>query len=63
LRGVAEGHLLGAPVHPIGQQNGASQAMVHKPLPGGRGEVKLQFPPALLELDLLADQFLQVLDR
>jgi len=41
LRGVAQGHLLGSPVHPIGEQDGASQAVIEEPLPGGWIEIKL----------------------
>jgi hypothetical protein len=33
LGGVAEGDLLGGPIHAIGKQHGATQTMIDEPLP------------------------------
>src|SRR5579863_10061968 len=61
LAGIADGYLLGTPIHAIGEQHGASQAMIDEPLPGSSIEIKLQPPPAILGFDLITDQFLQEL--
>ncbi len=41
LPGIAEGYLLSGPIHAIGEQHGAAQAMIHEPLPGSGIEIKL----------------------
>jgi hypothetical protein len=41
LGGVAEGDLLGGPIHAIGKQHGATQTMIDEALPNRAIEVKL----------------------
>ena len=55
LAGIAHGYLLGGPIYTIGEQHGATQAMIHEPLPGSRIEIKLQPPLAITGLDLIAN--------
>jgi hypothetical protein len=59
LAGIADGYLLGAPIHSIGEQHSATQAMIDEPLPGGGIELKLQPPLTILGLDRITDQILQ----
>jgi len=54
LAGIAHGHLLGTPIHAIGDEHGAPQTMIDKPLPGRRVECKLQPPVTILGFDLIA---------
>src|SRR5215469_4904137 len=61
LARIAHGDLFGGPVHPIGEQHGATQTMIDEPLPGGGVKFKLQPPPTVLGFDLVANQFLQEL--
>src|ERR671919_85732 len=49
LAGIAHGDLLGGPVHTVGEQHGATETMVDKPLPGSGVEVELQPPSAITE--------------
>ena len=55
LARIAHGHLLGGPVQAIGEQHGAAQAMIDKPLPCRSVEFKLQPPAAILGFDLIGD--------
>lgn len=61
LGGAAQCHLLSGPVQAIGEHDGASQAMIHQPLPGSRIKIELESPAAVVACDLAADQFFQVL--
>ena len=55
LAGIAHGYLLGAPVHAIGEEHGATQTMIDELLPGCGVELKLQPPPTIQILDLIAN--------
>jgi hypothetical protein len=44
LTGITGDHLLGTPVHAVGQQHGAPQALIEQLRQGGRIEVELQMP-------------------
>src|SRR6516225_96400 len=59
LTGIAHGHLLGAPIHSIGEQHGAPQTMIDEPLPGRCIEFELQPPLTIPGFDLISDQLLQ----
>src|SRR5215471_10886604 len=59
LAGIAQSHLLGAPIHPVGKQYRAPQAMLDEPLPGRGIEFELQPPVTLAGFDLIPDQLLQ----
>src|SRR5215469_2094645 len=61
LAGIADGHLLGSPVHAIGEQHGATQAMIHEPLPGRGIELELQPPSTIPGFELIANDILQKL--
>src|SRR6266478_799829 len=63
LAGIPDGNLLGGPVHSIGEQHGAPQAMIHEPLPGSRIEIKLEPPLTIMGFDLITNQLLQKLSR
>src|ERR1700674_844925 len=63
LAGIADGYLLGAPVHAIGEQHGATQTLIHESLPGSGIEIKLQPPPTITGFELITDQLLQELSR
>jgi hypothetical protein len=55
--------LLGGPIHAIGEQHGATEAMIHQSLPGNGIEIKLQTPLTITGFDLITDQLLQELAR
>src|SRR5206468_6083644 len=63
LAGIADGYLLSGPIHAIGEQHGAPQAMIHEPLPGSGVEIKLQPPLSIMGLDLITNQLFQELSR
>jgi hypothetical protein len=56
LTGITGDHLLGAPVHAVGQQHGAPQALIEQVRQGGRIEVELQMPMSVALFQLIANQ-------
>jgi hypothetical protein len=56
LAAIADGNLLGGgPIHAIGEQHGATQAVIHEPLPGSDIKIKLQPPLTLMGFNLITD--------
>src|SRR5205807_1092278 len=59
----SRGRLARQSIHAIGEEDGASEAMIHEPLPGSSIEIKLQAPLPITGFDLITDQLLQKLSR
>jgi hypothetical protein len=53
--------LLGAPIHSIGEQYSATEAVIDEPLPGSGIKIKLQPPLTIMGFDLITDQLFQEL--
>ena len=63
LTGVAQGHLLGGPIHTVGEQHRAAQTVLDESLPGDGIKVKLEPPLTLVRFELIANQLLEELTR